>query len=36
MTKSELIKALSDVKDDQVIVCAYEDGGWDNIERVDM
>lgn len=36
MTKKELIKALYDskIKDDEVIVCADENGGWDNIIEV--
>lgn len=36
MTKRELIKALESIGDDEVVVCAYEqDGGWDNIRKVE-
>ncbi len=31
MTKKELIESLENIPDDDVIVCADEDGGWDNI-----
>lgn len=34
MLKSELIKALAQFADDEVVVCADENGGWDNIEEV--
>lgn len=34
MTKTELIAALEQFGDDEVIVCADEDGGWDNIQTV--
>lgn len=35
MTKQELIKALDQFGDDEVIVCAYEDDlAWDNIQQV--
>lgn len=38
MTKRELIKALedADIGDDEVIVCADFQGGWDNIEKVGL
>jgi hypothetical protein len=36
MTKKELIKALEDFDDDQPVVCTDEDGGWDNIQRVEQ
>lgn len=35
MTKRELISALEPIDDDEVIVCADENGGWDNILKVD-
>ena len=35
MTKAELIYALRDWDDDDVVVGQYEDTGWDNIIRVD-
>ena len=31
MTKKELISAMKDIKENEVIVCADEQGGWDNI-----
>lgn len=34
MTKAELLKALSPMPDDCIVVCADETGGWDNIEDV--
>jgi len=34
MTKKELIKAMDHIEDDEVIVCADEKGGWDNIIEV--
>ena len=34
MLKSELIKALAQFDDDEVVVCADEAGVWDNIEEV--
>lgn len=34
MLKSELIKALAQFDDDEVVVCADEDGVWDNIDEV--
>ena len=34
MTKKELIEAMKNIKDDDVIVCVDEYGGWDNIIRV--
>ena len=34
MTKRELIKAMEHISDDEVIVCADEEGGWDNISSV--
>lgn len=34
MTKKELLKALEQFGDDEVIVCADESGTWDNIEEV--
>ena len=34
MTKIELIAALEQFGEDEVIVCADEDGGWDNIQTV--
>lgn len=34
MTKAELIKSLEDIDDDDVIVCADENGGWDNIIEI--
>ena len=35
MTKKELIKALGPIDDDTVVVCEDENGGWDNIQRVE-
>lgn len=35
MTKTELIKALEDVDDDEIICCKDEFGGWDNIIEVE-
>lgn len=35
MTKSELIKALESVGDDEVITIVGPDGGWSNIEKVE-
>jgi len=35
MTKRELIRALRDIEDDEVVVCADKNGGWDNIEKVE-
>jgi hypothetical protein len=35
MTKIELLRALQQFGDDEVIVCADESGCWDNIERVE-
>jgi hypothetical protein len=34
MTKKELIAALEPFGDYEVVVCANEDGAWDNIIRV--
>lgn len=34
MTKAELIEALEQFLDDEVIVCGDENGGWDNIKAV--
>ena len=34
MTKSELIKALSQFDEDSVVICMDEAGGWDNIEEL--
>ena len=34
MTKKELIYALQDFDDDEVIVISDETGGWDNIDQV--
>ncbi len=34
MTKKELIKALNDFDEDDVVVCMDEQGGWDNIDHV--
>jgi len=35
MTKAELVEALNMYfDDDEVVVCADEKGGWDNIQRV--
>lgn len=34
MTKAELINALQQFDDDEVVVCADESGMWDNIEDV--
>ena len=36
MTKAELIESLEGIDDDDVIVCADEDGGWDNIIRIGL
>jgi hypothetical protein len=36
MTKKELIKALEPIPEDNVIVCMDDNGGWDNIEEVDV
>ena len=35
MTKAELIDALSRFCEDDVVICKDEQGGWDNIERVE-
>ena len=35
MTKAELVEALDMYfEDDEVVVCADENGAWDNIERL--
>ena len=34
MTKKELLNALKDIVDNEIIVCADENGGWDNIIEV--
>ena len=34
MTKKELIRAMEYIDDDAVIVCADENGGWDNIKEI--
>ena len=35
MTKAELVEALEEhFDDDEVVVCADESGGWDNIEML--
>ena len=34
MLKSELIRALAQFEDDEVVVCVDENGVWDNIEEV--
>jgi len=34
MTKKELIDAMEGIKDDEIIVCANENGGWDNIIKI--
>ena len=34
MTKRELINSLENIHDDEVIVCADDTGGWDNIMAV--
>jgi len=34
MTKKELVEALERIEDDAVVVCADENGGWDNIIKV--
>lgn len=34
MTKKELIKALDNISDDQVIVIQEIEGGWFNIENI--
>ena len=34
MTKQELINSLENIHDDEVIVCADDTGGWDNIIAV--
>lgn len=40
MTKKELIKALEgsneDLNEDLVVICKDTDGGWNNIERVEV
>ena len=35
MTKKELLKALDGYDDDTIVVCRDEDGGWDNIQRIE-
>jgi hypothetical protein len=35
MTKKELIEALEDFDDDQVVICKDEDGMWVNIKEVE-
>ena len=35
MTKKELIAALENYRDDAVVICRDEQGGWDNIMRVE-
>jgi len=34
MTASELIRELTNLDQDKVVICADEDGGWDNIQEV--
>jgi hypothetical protein len=34
MTKKELIEAMKDIDEDNVVVCADEHGGWDNIQKI--
>ena len=34
MTASELIRELTGLDRDKVVICADEDGGWDNIQEV--
>ena len=34
MTKKELITAMEQINDDDVVVCADESGAWDNIIKV--
>ena len=34
MTKKELIKALNDFDDDDIVICMDFEGCWDNIETV--
>jgi len=36
MTKKELIKALDKYNDDAVVICVAPDGGWDNIQKLDV
>jgi hypothetical protein len=35
MTKKELLKALDGYDDDSIVVCRDDQGGWDNIMRVE-
>lgn len=35
ITKKELIEALDGYHNDTVVICRDEDGGWDNVERVE-
>ena len=35
MTKKELFYALDGFDDDAVVICQDENGGWDNIQRVE-
>ena len=34
MTKKELIEALKDFDDDDIVICMDFQGAWDNIEKV--
>lgn len=35
MTKKDLINALAPFRDDSVVICKDETGGWDNIQTVE-
>ena len=35
MTKKELIKALEPFDEDDIAICQDEQGGWDNIKKVE-
>ena len=35
MTKKELIDALANIGDDEVVICADKFGCWDNIDKID-
>jgi len=34
MTKKELINAMDHIENDEVIVCADGNGGWNNIKKI--
>jgi hypothetical protein len=36
MTKKELVEALREFDDDNVVVCMCDGGAWDNIKKVKL